>query len=85
MWKKEPCIPLVLHINYNRDPKTMQKQSLVLYKAGAPKNPANPQKRKKKTLAPEPSPRIFQNLKEHPHYRTPSTTAFNNNKNKHKG
>ena len=53
MWKKEPCIPLVLHINYNSDPKTMQKQSLVLYKAGAPKNPANPQKRKKKTLAPE--------------------------------
>ena len=37
---------MVLHINDNSGPKTIQKQSLVLYKAGAPKNPANPRKKK---------------------------------------
>ena len=32
---KKPDIPLVLHINDNSGPKTIQKQSFVLYKADA--------------------------------------------------
>ena len=39
---KKPDIHLVLHINDNSGPKTIQKQSFVHYKAGAPKNPASP-------------------------------------------
>ena len=29
MWQKKPCITLVLHINDNSGPKTIQKQSFV--------------------------------------------------------
>ena len=33
---------VVLHINDNSGPNAIQKQSLMLYKAGAPKSLANP-------------------------------------------
>ena len=67
MWKKEPCIPLVLHINNNSGPKTIQKQSFVLYKAIAPKNLANSQKGEKKTPAPEFLRKTL--FKKKPHHR----------------
>ena len=52
---KKPDIPLVLHINDNSGPKTIQKQSFVLYKADAFKKSRKStiKRNKKKQLAPE--------------------------------
>ena len=85
MWKKNPCLLMipVLHINDNSGPNAIQKQSLMLYKAGAPKNPANLWKK-----TPTPEFLLKTLFKKKPHRRCPlcesieTSTAFNDNKKK---